>query len=65
MNIMETKEQLVVCDSCGRKFKLIEINPNGCGWENETYRCPYSDCRGTSHRKTPGYFRTEIPHTKG
>jgi hypothetical protein len=58
---MKSNTELVDCPNCGRKFKLIEFNPDGRGWETESFDCPHKGCNYKGHRKSSGSFKTEIP----
>jgi hypothetical protein len=58
---MNSNTELVDCPDCGQKFKLIESNPDGRGWETESFDCPRKGCNYKGYRKSSGSFDTEIP----
>ncbi len=58
---MSSDTQLMDCPECGQKFELTEHNPDGCGWETESFSCPHDGCNYSSSRKSSGSFSTRKP----
>lgn len=51
---MNKKSEIEICHKCNNKYILVETNPFGLGWENESYSC--NSCGVVNTRKSAGSF---------